>query len=187
MLREDRRTQLLTVAQRILRRDGVKALTMERLSEEGRISKPVVYSHFENRSDLIVAILEEHWAHVDAVVPQRPEPGESFEHHLRRSVAAFFDVINDNAGTVHTLYRVLEDPVIEEARHKREQAVVAAWIAKTTEAYNISKKHAEVIAHIYRAALEGAAIRALAKPSERAMIEAVVVQMGLSALQEFKK
>lgn len=187
MLRADRRSQLLAVSRRILRRDGVTALTMERLSEEARISKPVVYSHFANRSDLIVAILEGHWAHLDAVVPQRPGPGESFDDHLRRSVAAFFDVIGDGGGVIHTLYRVLEDPAIEQARRIREQAVVAAWIAKTTEAYDISKKHAEIIAHIFRSALEGAAVRALMKPSERSTIEAVVVQMGLSALQAFKE
>lgn len=187
MARGDRRSQLLAAARRILRADGVKALTMERLAEAARISKPVVYSHFENRSMLIVALLEEHWAHLDEVIPQRPAEGESYEQHLNVSIGAFFDAIAEGDGVVHLLYRVTDDPIIERARQAREQRVTAAWVAKAIDHFDLSKKDAETAAMLYRATLEAAAALTVKRPADRAKIEVIVVEMSLAAVHAVER
>jgi AcrR family transcriptional regulator len=181
MLRADRRAQLIEVSYRILRRDGVKALTMERLSEEARISKPVVYSHFENRSALIVALLEDHWAYLDSVVPQKPAAGQTFENYLRHRIGVFFDAIADVGGGVHLLYRATEDPLVEQARRNRERRVTAAWVAVSTAHNNISRGDAEIISRAVRSAMEFAAVRALNYPKERKKVQRVTVEIAVAA------
>lgn len=187
MLRADRRAQLLKVAYQILRRDGVKALTMERLSEKARISKPVVYSHFENRSALVVALLEDHWTHLDRVVPQQPDPGQSFEDHLRCRIGVFFDTIAEIGGGVHLLYRTTEDPLVEQARRDREKRVTAAWVAMSTAHSDVPREDAEIISQVVRSAMEAAAVRALNYPKERAKVQRVTVEMALAAWRAFDR
>lgn len=60
MVRADRREQLLAVAAEIIAADGLAALTMANLSERANIAKPVVYTHFANRNQVAIALLENH-------------------------------------------------------------------------------------------------------------------------------
>lgn len=54
--REERHSQLIETARRIVLQAGTDSLTLGRLAEEGNVSKPVVYDHFENRSALLAAL-----------------------------------------------------------------------------------------------------------------------------------
>jgi AcrR family transcriptional regulator len=62
MVRADRRKQLLAVAADIIAANGLAALTMANLSEQANIAKPVVYTHFANRAQVAIALLEAHSA-----------------------------------------------------------------------------------------------------------------------------
>jgi AcrR family transcriptional regulator len=57
-----RRSQLLEVAQRIVREEGTDALTLGYLAERAGVSKPVPYEHFKSRSGLLIAL----YAEIDA-------------------------------------------------------------------------------------------------------------------------
>ena len=59
MARADRRRQLLNVAWAIVGEAGVEVLTLARLSEAAGVAKPVVYSHFAHRNDLLMALYQE--------------------------------------------------------------------------------------------------------------------------------
>ncbi|GAA5063339.1 TetR/AcrR family transcriptional regulator [Nocardia callitridis] len=59
MARGDRREQLVAVSWSLVRTEGADALTLGRLAEWAEVSKPVVYSHFSSRSDLLVALYDE--------------------------------------------------------------------------------------------------------------------------------
>jgi len=50
---EARRAQLLDVAMAIINVDGVDALTLARVAAAARVSKPLVYKHFETQSGLL--------------------------------------------------------------------------------------------------------------------------------------
>lgn len=54
--REERHSQLIETARRIVLQAGTDSLTLSRLAEEGGVSKPVVYDHFESRSALLAAL-----------------------------------------------------------------------------------------------------------------------------------
>lgn len=48
--------QLIETARRIVLQFGTDSLTLGRLAEEARVSKPVVYDHFETRSALLSSL-----------------------------------------------------------------------------------------------------------------------------------
>jgi len=56
--RQDRRTQLLKIANEIIETDGADALTLAVLAERAGVSKPVAYDHFKTRAGLLQAMLE---------------------------------------------------------------------------------------------------------------------------------
>ncbi|ELQ6131619.1 TetR/AcrR family transcriptional regulator [Cronobacter dublinensis] len=58
--REERNTQLMTVAWEIIREEGTEALTLGRLAERAGVTKPVVYDHFTSRSGLLAALYREY-------------------------------------------------------------------------------------------------------------------------------
>lgn len=54
--KHERRRQLLANALNIIRQEGADSLTLGRLALQAGVSKPVVYEHFETRSNLLVEL-----------------------------------------------------------------------------------------------------------------------------------
>ena len=69
MERGARGSQLLETARRMIRASGVNALTLGRLATEAGVTKPVVYSHFDDRNALLLAL----YAQYDEQQAQRME------------------------------------------------------------------------------------------------------------------
>ncbi|QHM72392.1 TetR/AcrR family transcriptional regulator [Mixta intestinalis] len=57
--REERHTQLVEVAWRIIREEGTEALTLGYLAKQAGVTKPVVYDHFTSRSGLLATLYKE--------------------------------------------------------------------------------------------------------------------------------
>ena len=55
----DRRRQLLDVAKHLLESGGADELTLAVLAERAGVSKPIAYDHFESRSGLLIALLDD--------------------------------------------------------------------------------------------------------------------------------
>lgn len=55
----ERRRQLLDVARAVLEEAGGDRLTLAVLAERAGVSKPIAYDHFETRSGLLLALLED--------------------------------------------------------------------------------------------------------------------------------
>ncbi|QII07785.1 TetR/AcrR family transcriptional regulator [Rhodococcoides fascians A25f] len=57
--RSDRYDQLVEVSWALVRAEGADALTLGRLAEHAGVAKPVVYSHFGSRAELLAALFTE--------------------------------------------------------------------------------------------------------------------------------
>lgn len=55
--RSERRSQLLTVARRVLAQSGFHETSMNQIAEEAGVTKPVLYQHFASKRDLYQAVL----------------------------------------------------------------------------------------------------------------------------------
>jgi AcrR family transcriptional regulator len=56
--REQRRLQLLAMAEEIIRDEGTNALTLVRLAERAEVSRPIAYDHFKTREGLLMALYQ---------------------------------------------------------------------------------------------------------------------------------
>lgn len=56
--KDQRREQLLDIAQKIVREEGSDMLTLGYLAEKAGVSKPIAYNHFKTRSGLLIALFQ---------------------------------------------------------------------------------------------------------------------------------
>jgi len=58
MSRDDRRVQVLTVAQDLFAREGFHHVSMDDIAVRAEVSKPVLYRHFPSKLDLYLAVVD---------------------------------------------------------------------------------------------------------------------------------
>ena len=92
MTRASRRKQLLEIARQLVAEKGIGALTMMTLSERAKVAKPVVYSHFRDRSAVAVALLDEHFNMVANLVRERLANVSTAEEYFAGLVDAAFEI-----------------------------------------------------------------------------------------------
>ena len=73
-LRADvRRAQILAAAKRIFARRGYHAVNIEDICKEARIARGTLYQHFDNKHDVMLALMQELAARVAEVLETRPQ------------------------------------------------------------------------------------------------------------------
>jgi AcrR family transcriptional regulator len=93
--KEDTRARLLASAGRVFARRGYHAASVEDVAEDAGFSKGAVYSNFESKEELFLALLEERFARrlddVRAAVAEPGEPGEQARRSAAGLMATFAD------------------------------------------------------------------------------------------------
>lgn len=143
MPRAKRREQLLMLAGRIVDAGGSSALTMERLVEEAGVGKALVYSHFQNRSELVLTLLAEKWEHVDSELDRAMDGDASFEEMFVASTRVIWDTFATRGrGLAQLMIELGHDPVIEEAQEARNAQNDRRWAGLIEREFDLSPEHA---------------------------------------------
>ncbi len=127
MARQDRRAQLTALAWSIVAEDGADALTLGRLAEAAGVSKPVVYSHFDSRSALLVALFEEYDARQAAALEAALEAASdrdqaSLEACARAIATAHVDCVVDQGRELAGVAAALEGtPELAEYKRRSDE------------------------------------------------------------------
>jgi AcrR family transcriptional regulator len=154
----ERREQLLTVSIELAEAEGLNALTMERVASRADISKPVLYSHFKNRGDLLLAILTQYWEDIDSRVRARLEAAVTPLDQVDALIEGYFDAVAEAGPVLHQLLvDTSQEPEVERARRARHEAAERAWSSVYKKNWKLDAEVAEVLAALLRGALESAA------------------------------
>jgi AcrR family transcriptional regulator len=94
----ERREQVLDAALTLIGRDGYGAVTMEAVAREIGVTKPVVYDAFDNRGELLRALLEREeqraFAALAMVIPALP-PDDDPDALMAGALEAFLTAVRD--------------------------------------------------------------------------------------------
>ncbi|HEX3622297.1 MAG TPA: helix-turn-helix domain-containing protein [Acidimicrobiales bacterium] len=183
MSKDDRRAQLLDAAGALVEAEGPAALTMERLADRAGVSKPVVYDHFANRTQLVLAVLARTWAEIDAEVAIRAAAARTPAERLR----ATFDALVDTAARQGPNIRGLvdsgsADPEVERARRARWSDKETGWAAGLERDLGLAPATAAAAATTLRAAMVGAVAHARTSPAAQQAAADVYVTTVLATL-----
>lgn len=146
MQRPLRRAQLLQVAEAIVLKDGVSAMTMSRVATDAGVARTVVYSHFDNASAILLAVVERHWRIIDdqfaAVVSLKP-----FEDRLRAYARVYLgEAAPDRLELRRLLDSALHDELVNAAFQKRQEVRRAGWARRMRADIGLSDAAADFAA-----------------------------------------
>ena len=83
LARADRRGVLLDAAAELVAAGDVEAVSMEAVAERAGVSRPLVYKHFANRSDLLAAVYQRESALLHAELTTDVSAAETLEETFR--------------------------------------------------------------------------------------------------------
>ena len=72
---ESRRAQLLTAAKRVFAARGYAAANIADICQEAGVARGTIYQYFQNKRDVLIALLDEVAARVGRVLRDRPQVG----------------------------------------------------------------------------------------------------------------
>jgi AcrR family transcriptional regulator len=196
MARDERRAQVLRIAQHLFSTEGYHHVSMDDIAERAEVSKPVLYRHFPSKLDLYLAVVDlrgtDLLVAVDAAVagieqgPVRRGDGRDVIAAIVKAYVMFVD----GAGEASVL--LFESDVTHDAdvRARVEHASSQAALRITTvlsEVTALSYEDAGLLAVSLVAMAQGAATHRLRKPDDVAPARTVelVTQLawgGVSAL-----
>jgi AcrR family transcriptional regulator len=153
---DDRRTQLLDVATRLLAEEGPEAVTMERVAARAGVSKSLGYRHFDNADELLIALYEREMSDLRRRVGAAIDGAVGFEDELRAALAALLDLLTERgtvvAGIIHT--RPAPGPV--DARSRAFHAEVSEFFGSlAVDAYGLTPATAYAAASILLSGIDG--------------------------------
>lgn len=131
------RARLVETARRMFLRDGYASTSLERVAEEAGFSKGAVYSNFQGKDDLCLAVLDSIQSEVADAVLTALDGAATFDEALK-----VFDMwaearLGDpewSALEAEFAARARRHPVVRRALHERDQslhAVIAGALERT--------------------------------------------------------
>ena len=168
LTREDRRRQLLAVAQRLFAGEGYHHVSMDDIAEHANVTKPVLYRHFPSKLDLYLAIVDERGQELlatidDAVRPVvegTPGDGRDVVAAIVRAYVTFVDAAGE-ASTLLFESDVTHDPDVRdrvESASRDAAERIAGVLAHVTD---LGPASARTVAVALVAMAQGAAIHRL--------------------------
>jgi AcrR family transcriptional regulator len=166
-----RRQEFVDAARRCVARDGYRNLTVDNVCMEAGLSKGAFYSHFQTKSELLVAVLEDDASRVGALINTVTERNDSQLERTRRYVQSLLREAEEPGGVqlrAGLWSETLSDPAITEGlvadiRERRRQ--LRDWIASGIDSGELVETPANATAAILVALADGLTLHRAIDPS----------------------
>ena len=152
MSRDDRRAQVLTVAQDLFAREGYHHVSMDDIADRAEVSKPVLYRHFPSKLDLYLAVVDHRGealvGSVDAALAAVAQDDAPAGREVVRGVVRAYVEFVEHAGDSFSL--LFESDVTRDsdvrARVEQASAEAARAICRALkELAGLPAEHAELL------------------------------------------
>lgn len=114
---EKRKELILDCAADVVAREGVSALSMDRIGKEAGVSKALVYNYFSNLQELLTVLLERELKRLRRSQMEAAERAETFEGLVRAVTHAYLTYI-DKRGLI--IERLQSEPTISQMHDPTE-------------------------------------------------------------------
>jgi AcrR family transcriptional regulator len=163
----DRRVHLLEAAREVICADGLSMLSMERVALHARVSKPVLYSHFQNRGALVIALMEDYWTSIDDMLKTSTKASTSLDEFSEILIESYFAALGRGGPALQALLSSGSDePELIAARQERFRRVERIWSRQYQRALGLPPSVADIAASVLRSAVAGAGDYWMASPTK---------------------
>jgi TetR/AcrR family transcriptional repressor of uid operon len=169
--RTERRQQLIDAAWRCASKQGFQSLTVDDVCAEAGVSKGAFYIYFEQKQDLLLALLEDDATGVDKTMQDLTRSGAGGVERLRRFVRAELERGEDAARLqvrADLWAEMSSNPQVRERFAevvRRRRMALRSWIDEATSAGEIIDIPSNALAAILLALGDGLMLHAGLDPS----------------------
>jgi AcrR family transcriptional regulator len=179
----ERRETFLDAAARIVIEQGPSSVTMEEVAARTGVNKRLGYRYFENRSDLLKALLERELEEAGRRAQAKLPPEPDLQERITVNVRVWLELVEERGPLLSRLFG--DHQVSSKLAQDVTRRATSNWAAVLKEALDLSDARAEVIARIYLAGLRGAVTSledGVAGRDEIARIFTAVLLAGVDAV-----
>jgi AcrR family transcriptional regulator len=165
---EARRTSLVDAAARLLAAEGVDAVSMETVAAAAGVSRPLVYKHFANRSEVLAAVFRWQAARLDAAIVEAVEREIGFEAKLRAAIGAIMQLMETpDAGLADLARAGVDTRGFRQDQRARDLRTVHAFARLATEEFGLPRTEANAAMAILLTGIESVRAQWKARPTPR--------------------
>jgi AcrR family transcriptional regulator len=169
-VKEQRRQHLIDAAWRCVARGGYRSLSVDDVCSEAGLSKGAFYTYFDQKQDLLVALLDDDAAGLSEVVSDAAEEANGIEQ-IRRFVAAIVDRGSDAAAVqlrADLWAEIAADDALRDRfleAMKQRRARLAALVSDAIGANELVDVPANALAAVFLALGDGLMLHRALDPS----------------------
>jgi AcrR family transcriptional regulator len=168
--REGRRRELMEAGWRCVATKGYRNLTVDDVCNEAGLSKGSFYTYFGEKRDLLVALLEEEAAGVDALIESLAQAGNAGPERIERLLEALMRG-GEDAARAQLRADLWAEVATDEALRERlatvlrqRRKVLADWVTAAVEQGELVDIPANAFAAILLALADGLMVHAALDP-----------------------
>lgn len=183
---EDRRAALIENAAALLADEGIDAVSMEAVATRVGVSRPLVYKHFANRDELLVAVYRETAAQLEASIAAAVRNARGFEDKLRTLIRLVLEAMSTHGSIFIPLRRagVRNASGLRQELSARDDRTVRYFARLATREFDVSPAEARGAMAILLSGLDAvrAQWRAQPTPEHRQFLEDLYANVVIGAL-----
>ena len=103
-MKTERQQEIINVALKLINEKGIQGLTMKNLSEEIGISEPAIYRHFENKIEILLAILDLFRESTREIFEKELHSGISATEKIEHLFTRHFERFAENPSLVSVIF-----------------------------------------------------------------------------------
>jgi AcrR family transcriptional regulator len=188
--RAERRDALLDVAASLVAAGDVDEVSIEAVAERAGVSRPLVYKHFANRSELLGVLYQRESAHLHAEMSAEVTAADTLEDMFRALVRGAIRAQGDRAATFAALRaaRVHHRDRREEQR-RRDRTTLRYFTTRAARQFQLDERQARTGVAIMLGAVETVLAQWRRRPTSdhAALLENTYAALVMGGLEELSR
>jgi AcrR family transcriptional regulator len=186
----DRRDALIDAAAELVAVGDVDSVSMEAVAERAGVSRPLVYKHFANRSDLLAAVYKRESALLHAELTADVSAAETIEDTFRALIHGALRAQASRGATFAALRAAgLRTRERREEQRNRDRTTLRYFASKAVRDLDLDGAQARAAVAILLGAIDAVLAQWRARPTREhaALLEDTYVSLAMGGLHELSR
>src|SRR5207302_5302944 len=186
----DRRDALLDAAAELVAAGDVEAVSMEAVAERAGVSRPLVYKHFGNRSELLAAVYQRESALLHAELTADVSAARTLEETFRALIHGALRAQASRGATFAALRAAgLRTRARREEQRQRDRTTLRYFAGQAVREFGLDRPQAKAAGAILLGAIDAALAQWRARPTRdhAALLEDTYVSLAMGGLEQLAR
>ena len=186
----DRRDALIDAAAELVAANDVEAVSMEAVAERAGVSRPLVYKHFGNRSELLAAVYRRESALLHAELTADVSAAKTLEDTFRALIHGALRAQSTRGATFAALRAAgLRTRERRDEQRRRDRTTLRFFASQAVREFDLDRAQARAAVAILLGAIDAALAqwRARPTPDHAVLLEDTYVSVAMGGLERLAR